>query len=69
MDILRNQPSADLSAKNLGEEGCAYIAEALAFNDRCAIFHVMLDHDKVDGHTLLSKSANGCKWGGVAQKD
>ena len=36
MDILRNQPSADLSAKNLGEEGCAYIAEALAFNDRQA---------------------------------
>ena len=24
----------DLSAKNLGEEGCAYVVEALAFNDR-----------------------------------
>lgn len=36
MDELRNSPSADLSAKNLGEEGAAYIAEALAFNDRCA---------------------------------
>ena len=36
MDELRNAPSADLAAKNLGEEGCAYIAEALAFNDRSA---------------------------------
>ncbi len=35
MDELRNSPSADLSAKNLGEEGTAYVAEALAFNDRC----------------------------------
>ena len=34
MDEIRNAPSADLAAKNLGEEGCAYIAEALAFNDR-----------------------------------
>lgn len=69
MDILRNQPSADLSAKNLGEEGCAYIAEALAFNDRCEIFHVVLSHDKFDGRPLLSKYATDCKWGVVAQKD
>ena len=27
-------PQVDLSAKNLGEEGCAYVVEALAFNDR-----------------------------------
>lgn len=32
---IRSSPSADLSAKNLGEEGCQYIAEAFAFNDRC----------------------------------
>ena len=36
MDELRNSPSADHSAKNLGDEGTAYISEALAFNDRCA---------------------------------
>ena len=35
MDELRNSPSADQSAKNLGDEGTAYISEALAFNDRC----------------------------------
>lgn len=35
MGQIRNQPSVDLSAKNLGEEGCSYVAEALAFNDRC----------------------------------
>lgn len=32
---IRSSASADLSAKNLGEEGCQYIAEAFAFNDRC----------------------------------
>lgn len=36
MDELRNSPSADHSAKNLGDEGTAYISEALAFNDRYA---------------------------------
>ena len=36
MGQIRNQSSVDLSAKNLGEEGCAYVAEALAFNDRCS---------------------------------
>ena len=35
MEELRNDVSAELSAKNLGDEGCAYIAEGLAFNDRC----------------------------------
>lgn len=35
MGQIRNQTSVDLSAKNLGEEGCAYVVEALAFNDRC----------------------------------
>ena len=35
MDELRSGGSVDLSAKNLGEEGCAYVVEALAFNDRC----------------------------------
>lgn len=34
MDELRGGGKVDLSAKNLGEEGCAYVAEALAFNDR-----------------------------------
>lgn len=35
MGQIRNQTSVDVSAKNLGEEGCAYVVEALAFNDRC----------------------------------
>ena len=35
IDELRNSQNADLSAKNLGDEGCGYIAEGLAFNDRC----------------------------------
>ena len=34
VDELRNSQNADLSAKNLGEEGCVYISEGLAFNDR-----------------------------------
>lgn len=34
IDELRAGGKVDLSAKNLGEEGTAYIAEALAFNDR-----------------------------------
>ena len=34
--MLQNNVVADVSAKNLGEEGCAYIADALAFNDRHA---------------------------------
>ena len=34
IDELRSGGKVDLSAKNLGEEGTAYIAEGLAFNDR-----------------------------------
>ena len=34
VDELRNSQNADLSAKNLGEEGRMYISEGLAFNDR-----------------------------------
>ena len=34
MGQIRNQTSVDVSAKNLGEEGCAFVVEALAFNDR-----------------------------------
>ena len=34
MGQIRNQISVDVSAKNLGEEGCAFVVEALAFNDR-----------------------------------
>jgi hypothetical protein len=37
MDELRVGPSVDLSAKNLGDEGCAYVIEALAFNDRSGV--------------------------------
>ena len=33
-DILRNSTNASLSAKNLGDEGAAYVVEGLAFNDR-----------------------------------
>ena len=36
MDQLRSSTAVDLSAKNLGEEGTQYVAEALAFNDRRA---------------------------------
>lgn len=36
IDELRNSQNADLSAKNLGEEGCIFISEGFAFNDRCA---------------------------------
>ena len=34
IDELRNSQNADLSAKNLGEEGCIFISEGFAFNDR-----------------------------------
>lgn len=33
--LLQNSPTADLSAKNLGDEGAAYVIEALAFNTVC----------------------------------
>ncbi|KAL4856961.1 DIS3-like exonuclease 2 [Chlorella vulgaris] len=35
MSTLRNMSTADLSAKNLGDEGFAYVVDALSFNDRC----------------------------------
>ena len=35
MDEMRNSPRADMSAKNLGNEGAAFIVEALAFNSMC----------------------------------
>ncbi len=37
MESMRRDVAADLAAKNLGDEGCAYIAEALAFNARCIL--------------------------------
>lgn len=36
MSRLRNQTTVDLSAKNLGDEGFAYIVDSLSFNERCA---------------------------------
>jgi hypothetical protein len=33
--LLQNSPTADLSAKSLGDEGTAYVVEALAFNTVC----------------------------------
>lgn len=36
VDELRNSQNANLSAKNLGNEGTAYVVEGLAFNDRYA---------------------------------
>ena len=65
MDTIRNQTSVDLAAKNLGEEGCAYVAEALAFNDRCCdlpLAHlsllrrttVLLPHDVMGNHSPVS---------------
>ena len=41
IDELRNAANADLSAKNLGDEGTAYIAEGLAFNDRSLLMCFM----------------------------
>lgn len=35
MAQLRNQTTADLSAKNLGDDGFAYIVDSLSFNERC----------------------------------
>lgn len=36
MDEIRNSPKANMSAKNLGNEGATYVVEALAFNSTCA---------------------------------
>jgi NLR family CARD domain-containing protein 3 len=33
--LLANSASADLSARNLGDEGAAYVVESLAFNSAC----------------------------------
>lgn len=35
--LLQNSQHADLSAKNLGDEGTAYVVEALAFNTSCMV--------------------------------
>jgi hypothetical protein len=35
--LLQNSQHADLSAKNLGDEGTAYVIEALAFNTSCMV--------------------------------
>lgn len=35
--LLQNSQHADLSAKNLGDEGTAYVIEALAFNNTCMV--------------------------------
>ena len=35
IESMRRDVAADLAAKNLGDEGCGYIAEGLAFNTRC----------------------------------
>ena len=52
MDVLRNMATADLSAKNLGDEGFAYVVDALSFNDRCAGLGVCV-------------CARACGWVGV----
>ena len=44
IDELRNSANADLSAKNLGDEGTAYISEGLAFNDRRACMDLIWMH-------------------------
>jgi len=49
---LQNSASADLSAKNLGDEGAAYAVEALAFNTTCVAANL---------------SNNGIGRGGIAQ--
>lgn len=46
MDLLRGGGTVDLSAKNLGDKGCAFIAESLAFNDRRAWFLLRSDGTK-----------------------
>lgn len=33
--LIQNSPTADLSARNLGDEGTAYVVDALAFNTVC----------------------------------
>jgi len=60
MGQIRNQSSVDLSAKNLGEEGCAYVAEALAFNDRCSSHrNASQDIQEHAGWTTLSLCMDG----------
>lgn len=60
MGQIRNQSSVDLSAKNLGEEGCAYVAEALAFNDRCSSqSDASRDIQEHAGGTTLSSCMDG----------
>lgn len=56
IDELRNSQNADLSAKNLGDEGCIFISEGFAFNDRCAAPAVHLTMLC----SILQKPA--CKW-------
>ncbi|CAK0782497.1 hypothetical protein CVIRNUC_005717 [Coccomyxa viridis] len=53
VDELRNSQNADLSAKNLGEEGCIYISEGLAFNDRCQAADLSKNGIGVKGVTAL----------------
>eukprot|EP00884_Botryococcus_braunii_P001809 jgi/Botrbrau1/11629/Bobra.0209s0020.1 len=58
MTDLRTSEVADLSAKNLGEEGFAYVCEALAFNDRCKSVDFSKNGIGVMGTTRLCEVLN-----------
>ena len=59
-DRLRSLPSVDLSAQNLGEEGSAYVIEALAFNQACLSLELSKNGIGRVGVAALSQVLNSC---------
>jgi hypothetical protein len=39
VDQMRSEPEVDLSGKNLMDEGVEFVAEGLAYNNRCRVVH------------------------------
>eukprot|EP00798_Chlamydomonas_sp_ICE-L_P019001 gene19001-25585_t len=59
-DRFRNQPSVDLSALNLGEEGSAYVVEGLAFNLTCQAVDLSKNGIGKMGVGALCQVLQGC---------
>jgi hypothetical protein len=57
---LQNDVNVDLSAKNLGDEGTAYVVEALAFNSSCRAVNLSNNGIKTVGTAQLCEVLPTC---------
>ena len=59
MSELRSQEAVSLSGRNMGDEGCAYVADALALNDVCKAVDFTSNAMGVLGATQLTVALEG----------